>query len=176
MAIGFFEYYDPDTSMIHLWGHELLQMVGSSSQTIAMGLSDSSFTDVSMKIVSIKYQAKVFADNLANPVPGANNDIYAFNRDEVGNNGFFLAGIRNMNAGTINDLNDFEGTSAWPVDMSSFAVELGSAASFTKTWKPRKLALSHEQQAFLSIRTFVGGSVSDQVDAWASIYIRGIRL
>ncbi len=176
MAIGFFEYFDPDTGMIHLWGHEHLVVPASSSVTMAVGLPDSTFTDVSFKIVSIKYQAKILADNLSNPAPGANNDIYAFNADEVGNEGFCLAGIRNENAGTINDLNDFEGTSAWPVDMSSFMVELGSAASFTKTWKPRKLALSDQQQAFLTVRCFAGGSVKDDVDAFTSIYIRGIRL
>lgn len=176
MAIGFFEYFDPDTGMIHLWGQELLEIAGSTSQTMAVGLPDSTFTDVSFKIVSIKYQAKILADNLANPAPGANNDIYAFNRDEIGNQGFCLAGIQNENAGVLNDLNDFEGTSAWPVDMSSFMVELGSGASFTKTWKPRKLALSDQQQAFISVRLFDGGSVKESIDAWCTIYIRGIRL
>jgi len=175
VAIGFFEYYDPDEGMIHLWGQELYQIAASSSQTIAMGLPDSTFTDPKMKILTIQYQAKVFADNQPS-VGGADNNVYAFNRDEIGNQGFFLAGIRNENAGTLNDLNDFEGTSAWPVDMKSFMCELGSAASYTKTWRPNKLALSDQQQAFLTTRSFDGGSVNGQLDVWASIYIRGIRL
>lgn len=178
MAIGFFEYYDPDTGIIHLWGQEQLTISQSSSQTTAVGLPDSTFTDPKMKILSIKYQAKIFMDNLpsSGAPPIADNNTLAFNFDEAGQTGLCLAGIRNENAGTINDLNDFEGTSAWPVDMSSFAVELGSAASFTKTWKPDKLALSDQQQAFLSVRAFLGGSVENGCDAWTSIYIRGIRL
>ncbi len=179
MAIGFFEYYDPDTGIIHLYGQELFSIGASSSDTIAVGLPDSTFTDPKMKILTIQYQAKIFMDNQPStgvPPNVADNNLYAFNFDEIGQTGFFLAGIRNENAGTINDLNDFEGTSAWPVDMKSFAVELGGAASFTKTWKPDKLALSDQQQAFLSVRNFDGGTIENGCDAWTSIYIRGIRL
>ncbi len=175
MAIGFFEYYDPDNGLIHFWGQEKLAGGASTSDTMAMGLPDSTFTDPKMKILSITYQAKIFQDNLPS-LGGADNNLYAFNFDEVGQSGFVLVGIRNENAGIINDLGDFEGTSAWPVDMRSFSVELGSAASFTKTWKPDKLALSDQQQAFLTVRCFDGGTVRDDVDAWCSIYIRGIRL
>ncbi len=173
MAIGYFEYYDPDTGMLHLWANDLRNsLVGSSSETMALGLSDTTFTDVSMKIVSIQYQAKITSDTVA-PFDG---NLQAFNYEEYSQSGFILAGIANQNAGTLNDFNDFEGTSAWPVDQKSYSVAVGNTASYTKTWKPRKLALSHEQQAILTVRALAGGSTSD--DSWmdASIYIRGIRL
>jgi hypothetical protein len=174
MAIGFFEYYDPDTGLLHLWGQEQIAIGASTSDTMAMGLPDSTFTDPKMKILSITWQTKIFADN--HTLVNADNNIFAFNFDEAGQTGLVLMGIQNENAGTINDLNDFEGTSAWPVEMKSFAVELGSAASVTKTWRPDKLALSDQQQAFLSIRTFDGGSAVSGIDTWSSIYIRGVRL
>ncbi len=173
MAVGIFEYYDPDTGMLHLWAHEFDNALpGSSSETLAMGLSDTTFTDVSMKVVSITYQTKIFAAT-TDPFD-ANLQIY--DPQEIGQSGFIIAGVANQNAGILNDLNDFEGTSAWPVDMKSYAVAVGNTASYTKTWKPRKLALSHEQQAILTVRALDGGSTQDGALINSSIYIRGIRL
>ncbi len=173
MAVGLQEYYDPDTGMLHIWAHELQSpLPGSSSDTLAVGLSDTTFTDVSMKIVSIVYQTKIFCATL-DPYSA---DAQMFDVGELGQSGVIIAGVANQNAGTLNDLNDFEGTSAWPVDMKSYAVDVGNTASFTKTWKPRKLALSHEQQAILTIRAFQGGAAQDGSYINSSIYIRGIRL
>jgi len=173
MGIGFFEYYDPDEGMIHIWGHDNeLSLPGSSSDTLSVGLSDTTFTDVTMKVLSIQYQARIFSDAVA-PYD-ANSQM--FNYDEFSQAGFIIAGVANQNHGTLNDLNDFSGTSAWPVDMKQFAVCVGNPASYTKTWKPRKLALSHEQQAILSVRSLQGGTLQDASDCVLSIYIRGIRL
>ena len=173
MAIGFFEYYDPDTGMLHIWGHDLQNsLAGSSSETLSVGLSDTTFTDVSIKIVSITYQAKIFCST-AHPY-SANEQM--FDPLEYAQSGFVLVGVANQNHGTLNDLNDFEGTSGWPVDLKSYAVTIGNTASFTKTWKPRKLALSHEQQAILTVRALQGGNTVDSAYMDTSIYIRGIRL
>lgn len=180
MAINFAEYYDPNTGIIHLWGQDLKIVSGLTSAGMTVGLSDSSFSDPKMKILTIKYQAKMFQNNrqTSGPVPNADNNTYGFNFDEIGQTGLCMAGIcnENNNSTDFEDLNGFEGTSAWPVDCSSFATELGSAASFTKTWRPDKLAISDQQTAFLCVTAFEGGSIEDGVDAWTSIYIRGIRL
>ncbi len=173
MAIGTFEYYDPDTGMLHLWQHNLHDFLpGSSSDTFAIGLSDTTFTDVTFKVVSIHYMAKIYQDPPA--VYDANQMM--FNSEEFSQSGLIIAGVRNLNAGTINDLNDFEGTSAWPVDTKSYSSAIGNPASYSKTWKPNKLALSHEQQAFLTIRALQGGTTGDSTWTDSSIYIRGIRL
>ena len=173
MAVGFFEYYDPDTGMIHIWGHDNnLPLAGSSSATLSVGLSDTLFTDVTMKVVSIQYQAKIFSDTVA-PYD-ANGQM--FDHGSISQDGFIIAGVANKNHGTLNDLNDFEGTSGWPVDMKQFSVCVGNPASYTKTWRPKKLALSHEQQAILTVRALAGGSLDDDSEVVYSIYIRGIRL
>lgn len=173
MAIGTFEYYDPDTGMLHLWQHSLNDFLpGSSSDTFAVGLSDTSFTDVTMKVVSIHYMAKIFQDVTA-PYDA---NLQMFDSSEYAQSGLIIVGVRNLNAGTINDLNDFEGTSAWPVDTKSYGCAIGNPASYSKTWKPNKLVLSHEQQAFLTIRAFAGGNTNDSSLTQSSIYIRGIRL
>ncbi len=173
MAVSFFEYYDPDTGMIHIWGHDMqLPLAGSSSGTLSVGLSDTLFTDVTMKVVSIQYQARIFSDAVA--LYDANSQM--FNFDEFSQSGFIIAGVANQNHGTLNDLNDFSGTSAWPVDMKQYSCCVGNPASYTKTWKPRKLALSHEQQAVLTVRALQGGTLQDASDIVYSIYIRGIRL
>lgn len=173
MAIGTFEYYDPDTGMLHIWQHSLNDFLpGSSSDTFAVGLSDTSFTDVTMKVISIHYMAKIFSQ-VGAPYD-ANTQM--FNTEEYAQSGLIIAGVRNVNAGTLNDLNDFEGTSAWPVDTKSYACGIGNPASYSKTWRPDKLALSHEQQAFLAIRALSGGNTEDSSFTESSIYIRGIRL
>ncbi len=173
MAIGTFEYYDPDTGMLHLWQHSLFDYLpGSSSDTFAIGLSDTTFTDVTMKVVSIHYMTKIFSDTVA-PYDA---NLQMFDTEEYSQSGLIIAGVRNQNAGTINDLNDFEGTSAWPVDTKSYGCGIGNPASYSKTWKPNKLAISHEQQAFLTIRALAGGNTNEASYTSSSIYIRGIRL
>jgi len=173
MAIGTFEYYDPDTGMLHLWQHSLHDYLpGSSSDTFAIGLSNTTFTDVTMKVMSIHYMAKIFSDAVA-PYDA---NLSMFDTNEYAQSGLIIAGVRNVNAGTLNDLNDFEGTSAWPVDTKSYGSAIGNPASYSKTWRPDKLALSHEQQAFLTIRALQGGNTNAASWTDSSIYIRGFRL
>jgi hypothetical protein len=173
------EYYDPDTGIIHLWQSEAATALVGSNVTSELGLEDTSFNDVKFKLLSVEYKVKIFCDNLS-ATGGADNNVQAFNNEERGTAGSIIVGIANKSdTTTFNSLSSFQGTSAWPVHMTSFAALVGNPASFSKTWKPRKVALSNEQNAFINIRQDNSwpGTADDQAAiCYASLYIRGVRL
>lgn len=173
------EYYDPDTGIIHLWQSEVLSALVGSNATTELGLEDTSFNDVKFKLLSIEYKAKIFCDNIS-ATSGADNNIQAFNNEERGTAGSIIVGIANKSdTTTFNSLGAFQGTSAWPVHVSSFAALVGNPASYSKTWKPRKTALSNEQNAFMNIRqdnSFPTVTTDQTAHCYVSLYIRGVRL
>ncbi len=148
---------------------------GSSTQ-LELGLEDTTFNDVKFKLLSVEYRVKAFTSNVS---PGDNN-ANAFNDEEFGAAGSIIVGVMNKTTSTtFNDLEDFQGTSAWPVHMTNFSTLIGNPASYSKTWKPRKVALSNEQNAFMTLRvdnSWPGVGDAAPVDGYGSIYIRGVRL
>lgn len=171
-------YYDPDQGMLHLY-KDGYNIVGSGASALnELGMEDTAFDDVKFKILSIQYRIKAFCTNLS-IASGADNNVNAFNPEELGSAGNVVFGIKNKDdTTTFNDLGDFVGTSAWPVHMDSWATLIGNPASVSKVWKPRKLALSNEQNAFVTLKNNSAFTAADSVSAetWFSIYIRGIRL
>jgi hypothetical protein len=170
-------YFDPTTNMLTFYKDGGLVNTAGASVDLELGLSDfSDLDDVKIKILSIEYKVKTFTDNGATaPLP--DNNAYAFNYDLRSAGGNYLFGVKNKDDVTVfNDLDDFTGTSAWPVHMTSWASLIGNPASATKTWKPDKLALSHEQVAFLTVRNNSGVTNAVASYSWASIVIRAIRL
>lgn len=173
------EYYDPNTGIIHLWKADTVGVPAGGSVQTELGLEDTEFTDVKFKLLSIIYKAKIFTSNIG-ITSGADNNVYAFNDEEYGAGGSIIVGVKNAaETGVFNDLSDFTGTSAFPVEMTSFATLIGNPASYTKTWKPRKMALSNEQSGFLTIRqdnSFPSTDDDTDCQCYVSLYIRGIRL
>lgn len=169
-------YFDPDTNMIHLYKDGGLSNSDGASLDMTLGLETFPvLTDVKVKLVSIEYKVKSFCDNL--PLSTADNNINAFNNEARQAGGNYLFGIKNYtDTSAINSLDDFQGSSAWPVHMTSWISQVGLPASCTKTWKPRKVALSDEQVAFITVRNN-SGIINDQASfSWLSIYMRCIRL
>jgi hypothetical protein len=74
----------------------------------------------------------------------------------------------------LTEVEDFKGTSGWPVHYDTWVTVPGRLASVSKKWKPRKLAFSNEQVATISVRN---DSASSAAPYWfGSMYIRGVRL
>lgn len=170
-------YFDPTTNMLSLYKDGGLSNTSGASLDLELGLTDfSELDDVKIKILSIEYKVKTVCDNGAtSPLP--DNNQFAFNNDLRAAGGTFMFGVKNKDDVTVfNDLDDFTGTSAWPVHMTSWYALIGNPASATKLWKPDKLALSHEQVAFLTVRNNSGVSQSVGSYSWASLMIRAIRL
>ena len=175
-------YFDPDTGMIHLYKDSAFSNVTGASIDMELGLSSfPELTDVKVKVVSIEYKIKTVTDNYStNAAPGSttpDNNLYAFNNEEAQSAGTYLAGIKNSaDTAVYNDLTDFTGSSAWPVQITSWFSQIGLPASMTKTWKPRKLGLSDEQVAFLTVRNNSGVNSARNSYSWGSIVMRLIRL
>ena len=171
------DYFDPTTNMLSFYKDGGLSNTNGASLDLELGLTDfPHLDDVKIKILSIEYKVKTVTDNGASaPLP--DNNQYAFNNDLRSAGGTYMFGVKNKNDVTVfNDLNDFTGTSAWPVHMTSWYTLIGNPASATKTWKPDKLALSNEQVAFLTVRNNSGVASSVASYSWASLMIRAIRL
>ncbi len=176
------EYYDPDTGIIHMWLASDINASTGATDSFELGLENTTFNDVKFKLLSIEYRIKLFCSNLSpTGSPPADNNSNAFNDEFAGAAGSIIVGIANKSETmtTFNDLDAFTGTSAWPVGIAPYATLIGNPASFSKTWKPRKVALSNEQNAFLVVRqdnTWPGVGEDTAVTGWGSIYIRGVRL
>lgn len=174
------EYFDPDTGMIHLYKDQGVSNTSGASLDMTLGLTTfPHLSDVKVKVVSIEYKVKTFTDNL--PLSGtgatADNNLHAFNNEDRQAGGTYLMGIKNYtDTSAINSLDDFQGSSAWPVHMTSWITQIGLPSSCTKTWKPRKVALSNEQVAFLTVRNNSGVINNKNSFSWMSIYMRLIRL
>ncbi len=173
------EYFDPDTGIIHIVvsTHDSTG-AGSGEMVAGLGLGDTTFNDVKIKILTIDYKIRLFTDNFgATVAPLADNNLYFDNYNERNACGQIIFGVYNKNDSTIfNDLGDFTGTSAFPVHVTSFATDLGNPASVSKRWKPRKMAFSNEQDAFISVRNESAITGGETVESYSSIYIRAIRL
>jgi len=173
------EYFDPDTGIIHIVQSKVDSTPSGSGETVCeLGLEDTDFNDVKIKILTVDYKIRLFTDNLgASATPPADNNLYFDNFNERNSCGQVIFGVDNKNDTTVfNDLGDFTGTSAFPVHVTSFGTDLGNPASISKRWKPRKMAFSNEQNAFISVRVesaVTGGTI---VFSYSSIYIRAIRL
>ena len=50
------EYFDPDTNIIHILQNELGTVAGGSTDSSELGLEDTSFNDVKVKVLSIEYR------------------------------------------------------------------------------------------------------------------------
>ncbi len=147
-----------------------------ASLDMELGLSDfSDLNDVKVKVLSVEFKVKSFCDNLGDSF--ADNNVYAFNNVSRQAGGNYVFGVKNKNETSVfNDLTDFVGTSAWPVHMTSWISQIGLPASATKTWKPKKLALSDEQVCFITVRNNSGVNSSQESYSWGSIVMRVVRL
>lgn len=164
------EYYDPSTKMIHIHrSGDMSSIPAGQTESMNLGLADTSFEDTKFKIKSITYKLLIYPTNTGS------FDVAAFNASNDCN-GEYIFGVGNTteNFDSFTDLVQFRATSAWPVDTSMWFSTVGRVFTATKVWKPRKLALSHEQKAFLVAFNDFGSSRSPQ--SYGSIYIRGIRL
>ena len=163
-------HYDPATKMIHIHKSGDMSSIGSGqAESMNCGLRDTPFEDQKFKIKSITFKLKIFTTNTGS----YDNSAYNVNNDAAGD---YLFGVGNQieNFDSFVSLNQFTSTSAWPVDTSMWFNTVGEVFTAQKTWKPRKLALSAEQVAFLTAFNFPGSSRAPQ--SYGSIYIRGIRL
>jgi len=163
-------YYDPSTKMLHILKEGDMSSVGAGqTESMNVGLEDTSFEDTKFKIKSIEFKLLVYASNTA----GYDGTAFTTGGDAFGS---YLFGIGNKteNFDSFTELADFQATSAWPVHTSGWFNTVGNLFKAQKTWKPRKLALSNEQNAFVSVSNDLASSRGPQ--SFASIYIRGIRL
>lgn len=166
------EYYDPDSGMIWLSRQiDGTTLAAGNQEATELGLTNSSFDDVKMKILSIEYKATFFVTNAS-----SNFDVEAYNatRDAYGCVTFGVCNEASVTS-TFAVLGAFTGSSAWPVQTTGWnAVCGGGRTTVSKTWKPKSVALSNEQQAFIAVKNDVFSSSSP---TWfGSIVIRGIRL
>ena len=162
--------------MITMYSDANLTQPTGSSLELKLGLADfPSLNDVKVKILSVEYKVRSFTDNYGTST--ADNNVHAFNNLSRMAGGNYVFGVKNVNETTVlNSLDDFAGTSAWPVHFTSWITQIGLPASATKTWKPSKMAMSDEQVAFLAVRNNSGVNNSNESYSWASIVIRAIRL
>ncbi len=162
------EYFDPDTGIIHILQEEDLSILPGDTDSVELGLEDTPFEDVKVKLLSIEYRARLYTQLSGDTQDKAFSTSY---RD----NGIIMFGIGN----TIEDfslytsLGSFQGTSSWPVHAQGYSTQVGLPHYITKSWKPRKTGLSNEQNAFISIRT---EPINVGCLAETSIYIRMVRL
>ncbi len=162
------EYYDPDTGIIHIFQEDNISVGTGDTKSLELGLEDTGFNDVTVKVLSIEYRLRLFAAESGDTTAKQFSTSY---RDS----GMVVFGIGNKSEDfdTYVSLGSFQGTSSWPVHVQGYEVTVGSPMSITKTWKPRKMGLSNEQNAFMVIRSetsTVGSMVGN------SIYMRLLRL
>ena len=164
------EYFDPDTGIIHISQLSTSGFISAGgTEGSELGLEDTSFDDVKVKVLSIKYWTSGFVANTT----GFDTYAYNINNDAAGQ---VIFGVTNKNQ-TINDftgLASFTGTSAWPVHLDHFQCPAGTKWTVSKTWKPRKLALSAEQNAFITVRS--DSSSNSNLQVWQGMYMRLVRL
>ncbi len=162
------EYFDPDTGIIHILQEEDLSIPAGTTDSVELGLEDTSFGDVKVKLLSVEYRVRLYALESGDTNTKRFSTSY---RDD----GIVIFGIGNKSEdfNTYNSLGIFQGTSSWPVHAQGYSNQVGLPQSITKTWKPRKTGMSNEQNAFMSIRSeaLAVGSLAE-----TSLYIRMIRL
>ncbi len=162
------EYFDPDTGIIHIGQNEDMSVGTGTTDSVELGLEDTSFNDVKVKLLSIEYRVKIFALESGDTTTKHFSTSYS-------DQGIVMFGIGNKSEDfdTYTSLGVFQGTSSWPVHFQGYGNQVGLPQSISKTWKPRKLGLSNEQNAFIVVRSealTVGSLVN------TSIYMRMIRL
>lgn len=166
------EYYDPDTDIIHINQIGTFASISTgSTEGAELGLEDTGFDDVKVKVLSIEYNIQGFST--VNPQDWQQK-AFAYDEQAAGQ---VIFGIANKNE-TIADftgLAQFTGTSAFPVAVRPWMGVNGTKFSVSKTWKPRKMGLSNEQNAFITCRVDSATSAS-LVYVWHSIYMRLVRL
>lgn len=166
-------YYDPDTSMVWMYKSEASAVSVGSSQVMTLGLEDTSFDDVKIKILSIEYRAFILT-NYNNS--SRDNNIEAFN-SKYRSSGQVLFGVQNESiTSTTNSLDDFTGSSGWPVRTTAYNSAVGNPYSLSYTWKPNKLAFSNEQVALASVKADSSFADAQPAGIYLSLVIRGIRL
>lgn len=167
------EYYDPDTGIIHITDlYTGGSVPGGSTEGRELGLQNTTFNDVKMKILSIDYKLKIWT---ANSAGGGDWNVNGWNYN-TSSFGQCIFGVNNEAGSptTMTSVEDFTGTSGWPVHTDAWATACGNLVSISKRWKPRKLAFSDEQVAFISV---TNDSASQAAPYWYSyMYIRGVRL
>ena len=162
------EYFDPDTGIIHMFQEENFSVPGNTTDSTELGLEDTSFGDVKVKLLSVEYRVRLY------PLESGDTTGKHFSTS-YSDSGVVMFGIGNKseNFDLYTSLGSFQGTSSWPVHIQGYSNQVGLPQSVTKTWKPRKTGLSNEQNAFISIRSEVLGIGSL---AETSLYIRMVRL
>lgn len=166
------EYYDPDTGIIHINQIDTFGSIGVGvNEGAELGLEDTSFDDVKVKLLSVEYNVRGYATKTN---MDWNTDAFDYAGQAAGQ---IIFGVCNKNESitSFSGLSSFSGTSAWPVAVKPFFTVYGNTFSVSKTWKPRKTALSNEQNAFITIRNESATS-AQYLYAWHSIYIRMVRL
>ncbi len=162
------EYFDPDTGIIHILQAEELTVASGATESSELGLEDTSFNDVKVKLLSVEYRLRLFT------AESGDTTVKQFSTS-YGDNGIVIFGIGNKseNFDTYTSLGVFQGTSSWPVHVQGYQTLVGNNQSITKTWKPRKTGLSNEQNAFIAVRS---EAITSGFYGNASIYMRMIRL
>ncbi len=162
------EYFDPDTGIIHIFQEEQLSVGTGTTDSSELGLEDTSFNDVKVKLLSVEYRLRLFTAESGDTTMKQFSTSY-------GDNGMIMFGIGNKTEDfdTYTSLGVFQGTSSWPVHVQGYSTLVGNNQSITKTWKPRKTGLSNEQNAFIVVRS---EAVTSGALANASMYIRMVRL
>ncbi len=166
------EYYDPDTGIIHINQIDTFSSISSgATEGAELGLEDTSFNDVKVKLLSVEYNVRGYVTTT--PMSW-DAQAFAYNGQAGGQ---VIFGIANKSETIANftGLSTFTGTSAFPVAVKPFFGVYGSTFSVTKTWKPKKMGLSNEQNAFITVRNDSATSAS-LLYVWHSMYIRLVRL
>ncbi len=162
------EYFDPDTGIIHIGQNEYMSVGGGTTDSVEMGLEDTDFNDVKVKLLSIEYRVRIFTLQSGDPTGKVFSTSYS-------DNGIVMFGIGNKSEDfdTYTSLGSFQGTSSWPVHFQGYGNQIGLPASISKTWKPRKTGLSNEQNCFIVVRSeaLAMGSLVN-----TSLYMRLLRL
>ncbi len=162
------EYFDPDTNIIHILQNELGTVAGGSTDSSELGLEDTSFNDVKVKVLSIEYRVRLFV------LLSGDTTVKQFSTS-YSDNGIVMFGIGNKTEDfdTYTSLGSFQGTSSWPVHVQGFGTQVGLPLSITKTWKPRKAGLSNEQNSFIVVRS---DALAMGTYVNYSLYMRLLRL
>ncbi len=162
------EYFDPDTGIIHILQEEDLSVPNGTADSTELGLEDTGFNDVKVKLLSVEYRLRLYTLESADTSTKRFSISY---RDQ----GIVMFGIgnKNENFDLYTSLGLFEGTSSWPTHAQGYSTQIGLPHYITKTWKPRKTGLSNEQNAFMVVRSEVLGM---GCLAETSIYMRLLRL
>ncbi len=162
------EYFDPTTGIIHIFQELAQTLATGDTGSVELGLEDTSFDDVKCKLLSVDYRIRLWALESGDTTGKHFSTSY---HDE----GIVIFGIGNNTEDfdTYTSLGVFQGTSSFPVHVQGYSNQVGIAQSLSKTWKPRKMGISNEQNAFMSFRSealHTGSLVN------TSIYMRLIRL